>query len=199
MQSNRQFKLQGFIAFFAACAVGALAGTSSMVRTAAANETLDTPQAVSADQTNIPNEPAFDPGARNHHAPRSAQAGLDRTGRKQVGQASFYADRYAGKTMADGTPMQLYGNNAASLTLPLGTIATVTNLETGLSAVIKIQDRGPYVHGRIVDLSPCHRTENRYRSPPGTRKSRGDSSDLTGWREFRARSGFARSLSGAGT
>ena len=56
--------------------------------------------------------------------------------------------------MADGTRMQLYSNNAASLTLPLGTTAKVTNLKTGQSAVVTIRDRGPYVKGRIVDLSP---------------------------------------------
>jgi rare lipoprotein A len=79
---------------------------------------------------------------------------LDRSGGRQVGKASFYAARYAGKTMADGTPMQLYSDNAASTTLPLGTTAKVTNLETGRSAVVTIRDRGPYVKGRIVDLSP---------------------------------------------
>jgi rare lipoprotein A len=46
------------------------------------------------------------------------------------------------------------GNNAASRTLPLGTVAKVTNLATGRSAIIKIEDRGPYIKGRIVDLSP---------------------------------------------
>lgn len=46
------------------------------------------------------------------------------------------------------------GNNAASRTLPLGTVAKVTNLATGKSAIIKIEDRGPYIKGRIVDLSP---------------------------------------------
>jgi rare lipoprotein A len=56
--------------------------------------------------------------------------------------------------MADGTPMRLDSNNAASRTLPLGTTARVTNLETGKSALITIRDRGPYVKGRIVDLSP---------------------------------------------
>jgi rare lipoprotein A len=83
-----------------------------------------------------------------------AKPPLDRSGDKQVGKASFYAARYAGKTMADGTPMQLHSNNAASTTLPLGTTAKVTNLETGRSAVVRIRDRGPYVKGRIVDLSP---------------------------------------------
>jgi rare lipoprotein A len=62
---------------------------------------------------------------------------------------------FAGRKMADGTPMQPTGNNAASLTLPLGTTAKVTNLETGKTAVVTIRDRGPYVAGRIVDLSPA--------------------------------------------
>ena len=57
--------------------------------------------------------------------------------------------------MADGNRMSLKGSNAASKTLPLGTTAKVTNLETGQSAVVTIQDRGPYVNGRIVDLSPA--------------------------------------------
>jgi rare lipoprotein A len=47
------------------------------------------------------------------------------------------------------------GDNAASRTLPLGTVAKVTNVDTGKSAVVKIEDRGPYIKGRIVDLSPA--------------------------------------------
>lgn len=46
------------------------------------------------------------------------------------------------------------GYNAASRTLPLGTVAKVTDVATGKSAIVKIEDRGPYVRGRIVDLSP---------------------------------------------
>jgi rare lipoprotein A len=79
----------------------------------------------------------------------------DLSGRKRVGVASFYARRFAGRTMADGTPMDPNGANAASRTLPLGTVARVTNLESGRSAIVHIQDRGPYVGGRIVDLSPA--------------------------------------------
>jgi rare lipoprotein A len=51
--------------------------------------------------------------------------------------------------------MNPQGNNAASRTLPLGTVAKVTDLATRKSAVITIEDRGPYVGGRIVDLSPA--------------------------------------------
>jgi rare lipoprotein A len=71
-----------------------------------------------------------------------------------VGVASFYADWFAGREMADGTPMDPGGDNAASRTLPIGTTAKVTNLATGRSALVTIQDRGPYAKGRLVDLSP---------------------------------------------
>jgi rare lipoprotein A len=85
----------------------------------------------------------------------SVRPNIDRSGRKRLGKASFYARMFAGRKMADGTPMRPTGDNAASLTLPLGTTAQVTNLETGKTAVVTIRDRGPYVDGRIVDLSPA--------------------------------------------
>jgi rare lipoprotein A len=92
------------------------------------------------------------PPKPNHPAAKGHK--LDRSGRAQVGTASFYARRFEGRKMADGTRMDPRDDNAASKTLPLGTKALVTNLETGKSAVVTIQDRGPYVDGRIVDLSP---------------------------------------------
>jgi rare lipoprotein A len=78
----------------------------------------------------------------------------DLSGRERTGIASFYAARFAGRKMADGSRMDPNSNNAASRTLPLGTIAAVTDLTTQKSALVTIQDRGPYVKGRIVDLSP---------------------------------------------
>jgi len=89
----------------------------------------------------------------SEHIRFSAQD-IDYSGAIRVGIASFYARFFAGRTMADGTPMRPHGDNAASLTLPLGTVARVTNLNTGLSALVTIRDRGPYVHGRLIDLSP---------------------------------------------
>ena len=72
----------------------------------------------------------------------------------QVGKASIYARKFAGRKMADGERMNPDDSNAASKTLPLGTRARVTNLANGKSAVVTIEDRGPHVPGRIVDLSP---------------------------------------------
>lgn len=92
---------------------------------------------------------------RPHRLSASVKAPIDRSGRRRFGKASFYAHMFAGRKMADGKTMDPRHNNAASRTLPLGTTAKVTNLETGKSAVVTIQDRGPYVEGRIVDLSPA--------------------------------------------
>jgi rare lipoprotein A len=84
----------------------------------------------------------------------NAKPTLDRSGKKRIGKASFYAHIFEGRKMANGNRMNPQENNAASRTLPLGTTAKVTNLDTGKSAFVTIQDRGPYVKGRIVDLSP---------------------------------------------
>lgn len=79
---------------------------------------------------------------------------LDRSGQPRQGKASYYGKNFYGKKMADGTPMNPDSNVAASRTLPLGTKAEVRNLENGKSEVVEIRDRGPYVDGRIVDVSP---------------------------------------------
>lgn len=81
-------------------------------------------------------------------------AHLDRSGKTRKGKASYYGRKFYSKEMADGTPMDPQSNSAASKTLPLGTTAKVTNLKNGSSDVVEIRDRGPYVKGRIVDVSP---------------------------------------------
>jgi rare lipoprotein A len=79
---------------------------------------------------------------------------LDRSGEPVTGEASYYGKEFFGRTMADGTPMDPQSNIAASRTLPFGTKAEVTNLENGKSAIVEIRDRGPYIDGRIIDLTP---------------------------------------------
>jgi rare lipoprotein A len=95
--------------------------------------------------------------ARRHRRPPQRISGPskpDYSARKRLGKASYYARLFYGRPMADGVPMDPRGNNAASRTLPLGTVAKVTNVATGKSAIVRIEDRGPYIKGRIVDLSP---------------------------------------------
>lgn len=87
-------------------------------------------------------------------AAKSGKHGLDHSGRTRKGHASYYGRNFYGRTMADGSKMNPQSNVAASKTLPLGTKAEVTNLENGKTEVVEIKDRGPYVEGRIIDLSP---------------------------------------------
>lgn len=98
---------------------------------------------------------AAETGGGTPEARAAAVPRIDRSGTRRVGVASFYANRFAGRKMADGTRMDPQGDNAASRTLPLGTRARVTNLQNGQSALVTIRDRAPYVKGRIVDLSPA--------------------------------------------
>jgi rare lipoprotein A len=79
---------------------------------------------------------------------------IDQSGRKQKGRASFYSHSFTNRKMADGHRMNPNSNVAASKNLPLGSVAKVTNLENGKTATVKIEDRGPYVGGRVVDLAP---------------------------------------------
>jgi rare lipoprotein A len=71
----------------------------------------------------------------------------------EVGLASWYGPPYAGRKGADGTVYDQNAMTAAHLTLPMGTIVRVTNLTNNQSVVVKITDRGPFVRGRIIDLS----------------------------------------------
>jgi rare lipoprotein A len=71
----------------------------------------------------------------------------------EVGLASWYGPPYAGRKGADGNVYDQNAMTAANLTLPLGTVVRVTNLTTHQSAVVRITDRGPFVRGRIIDLS----------------------------------------------
>ena len=71
----------------------------------------------------------------------------------QVGTASWYGSDFDGKPTASGEAFDMFGMTAAHPTLPLGSYVKVTNLRNGRSVVVKVNDRGPVVPGRIIDLS----------------------------------------------
>ena len=71
----------------------------------------------------------------------------------QVGTASWYGEYFEGKPTASGEPFNMYDLTAAHPTLPLGTLVKVTNLRNRRAVVVRINDRGPVVPGRIIDLS----------------------------------------------
>jgi rare lipoprotein A len=71
----------------------------------------------------------------------------------QIGTASWYGEYFVGKPTASGEDFDMYDMTAAHPTLPLGSYVRVTNLRNGRVVVVKVNDRGPVVPGRIIDLS----------------------------------------------
>ena len=67
--------------------------------------------------------------------------------------SSWYGDQFDGQLTANGEIYDMYGQTAAHKTLPLGSVVRVVNLKTHRSAVVRINDRGPYVPGRQLDVS----------------------------------------------
>lgn len=74
-------------------------------------------------------------------------------GYTEEGKASYYSPKLQGRKMANGDPYRKGKLTAAHKTLPFGTKVKVTNLQTNKAVKVKITDRGPFVKGRIVDLS----------------------------------------------
>jgi rare lipoprotein A len=72
---------------------------------------------------------------------------------EETGMASWYGAPYHNRRGSNGEIYDMNAMTAAHLTLPLGSIVRITNLKTDHSAIVRITDRGPFVEGRIVDLS----------------------------------------------
>ena len=71
----------------------------------------------------------------------------------QVGTASWYGEYFEGKATASGEPYDMFDMTAAHPSLPLGTYVKVTNLRNRRAVIVRINDRGPVVPGRIIDVS----------------------------------------------
>jgi len=89
---------------------------------------------------------------------RSVQSRLEvrkqvKTKPYQVGTASWYGETFQGKPTASGEPYEMYDMTAAHLSLPMGSYVKVTNLRNGKAVIVRVNDRGPVVPGRIIDLS----------------------------------------------
>jgi rare lipoprotein A len=71
----------------------------------------------------------------------------------ETGKASYYADKFKGRPTSSGEIFRQHKRTAAHKTLPFGTKVKVTNLENGRTVRVRINDRGPFVAGRIIDLT----------------------------------------------
>ena len=70
-----------------------------------------------------------------------------------IGIASYYGEEFHGRKTASGEIFDMYRFSAAHRDYPLGTVVRVTNINNGKSLILKINDRGPFAKGRIIDLS----------------------------------------------
>ena len=86
-------------------------------------------------------------------APKSQKTAKAEPKPYQVGTASWYGKQFHGKTTASGEDFDMFELTAAHRKLPLGTFVKVTNLKNGKWVIVRINDRGPYVGDRIMDLS----------------------------------------------
>ena len=69
------------------------------------------------------------------------------------GESSYYAEKFHGRKTANGETFDMYKKTAAHKSLPFNTILEVTNIENNQSVIVRVNDRGPFVGGRILDLS----------------------------------------------
>lgn len=74
-------------------------------------------------------------------------------GYREKGMASWYGDKFHGKPTSSGEPYNMHAYTAAHKTLPIPSYVKVTNTDTGKSIIVMVNDRGPFVKGRIIDLS----------------------------------------------
>ena len=81
------------------------------------------------------------------------QGPIDRTYYREEGIASWYGRAHHGKRTANGERFDMNAETAAHKSLAFGTVLRVTNLDNGRTTKVRINDRGPYVRGRIIDLS----------------------------------------------
>ncbi len=85
--------------------------------------------------------------------PAGLSASPERGARPETGYASFYSGRHHGKPTASGEAFDENALTAAHRSLPFGTRLEVTNLENDRSVVVRVNDRGPFVSGRVIDVS----------------------------------------------
>ena len=96
--------------------------------------------------------------AKSHSRKHLSQHAKSHTGSSGSGMASMYGSRrdgYAGKRTASGERVHSGALTAAHRSLPFGTMVRVTNRRNNQSVVVRINDRGPFVRGRVIDLTPA--------------------------------------------
>jgi len=113
---------------------------------------------IDPDEISVP-EPRPEPRARyGNHSPytvngRTYHVRASAGGYRERGRASWYGSKFHGRNTSSGEPFDMYKVSAAHKTLPLPSWVEVTNLDNGRKLVVRVNDRGPFKAGRIIDLS----------------------------------------------
>jgi len=98
-------------------------------------------------------EPASAPKAANSSGATAAPTSSEKPLLTLEGTASYYASDFHGRTTSNGETFDMNELTAAHRTFPFGTRIRVTNLENNLQVIVRVNDRGPFVEGRLIDLS----------------------------------------------
>ena len=93
------------------------------------------------------NPPYYEVFGQRHYVLDSA------AGYRSTGVASWYGEKFHGRSTSSGEPYDMFAHTAAHPTLPIPTWVEVTHLESGKQVIVKVNDRGPFVDNRIIDLS----------------------------------------------
>ncbi len=119
----------------------------------------DGPGRTSPDVANIPDAvPKAEPRAPRGNKPYAVYGVnyvplADARGYRERGVASWYGKKFHGKSTSNGDAYDMYSMTAAHRTLPLPSYARVRNLENGRVVIVRVNDRGPFLHNRLIDLS----------------------------------------------
>lgn len=133
--------------------MGLLVACASKPAKDASEATIDT----SVDLASV--QPIFEPPSRYGNPEtytvfgRNYRVKSTSAGHRERGLASWYGEDFHGRRTSSGTPYDMYAISAAHKTLPIPTYVRVTRLDNGRSLVVRVDDRGPFVDGRIIDLS----------------------------------------------
>jgi rare lipoprotein A len=149
--NHRVFRIAGLVALGAGCLTLAncttdnVAGTAGHKHTAAASSRVIATGETAATNSIVARKPA-PTGAGEHAVPASVKYSA-------VGLASWYGEDFHGRPTANGETFNMNSLSAAHPSLPLPCNVRVTNLMNHRSIVVRVNDRGPYVGGRVIDVS----------------------------------------------
>ena len=142
-----RFTLRPRLALLAAVSLSVtLAGCARNPRTGFDEEAVQ--QAILAPpRSSRGNPPFYEVFGQRHYVLDSAE------GYRSTGVASWYGEQFHGRSTSSGEPYDMFAHTAAHTSLPIPTWVEVTHLETGKQVIVKVNDRGPFVDNRIIDLS----------------------------------------------